>query len=150
MRKRLVIAVIATAVLLIVLSGVAGAWFTDSATATVSGRTGLVSIRTWNVTLTDRFQPGDTQYTWLKVHNNGNCPIILTSVTIHGLPGCLSARFDRKPLNQVFKPCQSLYFKLYVYMPTSVTGPQNVPFSFKIRFQSRNVPTAWPAVGHKP
>lgn len=149
MRKRLLIATIAIVALIALLSGVAGAWYTDSATSTLSGRTGLVSIRTWNVTLTDKFQPGDTQYAWLRVHNNGNCPIKITSATIYGLPGCLFARFDRKPLNQVFRPCQFLYFKLYLYMPTSVTGPQNVPFSFKIVFHAQNIPTAWPAVGPK-
>ena len=142
-KKRLVIAVIVTAALIAVLSGVAGAWFTDTATSTLSGRTGLVSIRTWNVTLTDKFQPGDTQYVWLRVHNNGNCPVKITSATIQGLPSCLSAHFTVKPLNVRLVHCQSGYFKLYVHMPTGVTGPQNVPFSFKIRFVAQNLPTNW-------
>jgi len=146
-KKRLVIAAIAAVMLISLMSGIAGARFTDEATATMSGRTGYVNIRTWNVTLTNKFQPGDTQYVWLRVHNNGNCPVKITSATIKGLPGYLGVRWAERPVNRVFRYCQSLYFKFYVHMPASATKPQNVPFSFRIVFHAENVSTTWPRVG---
>lgn len=143
-KKRLVVAVIATVVLIAMLSGIASAWFTDTATATMSGKTGNVSIQTHNVTLTQKFQPGDIQYFWLKVHNNGTCPIKITSATILFKPPWLGVIFAKKPLNQIFNHCESKYFKLYVYMPASATKPQNASFWFQIRFHAQNVPTTWP------
>lgn len=147
MKKRYIVIAIVAAMLISLMSGVASARFSDTATATMSGRTGYVNIRTWNVTLTDKFQPGDTQYVWLRVHNNGNCPVKILSATIKGLPGYLGVSWTQRPLGQVFKYCQSLYFKFYVHMPATATKPQNQPFSFQIVFYAENVSTTWPRVG---
>lgn len=146
MQKRLAVTGIAIAAcLVLLLSSMACAWFTDTATATITGKTGLVKISTWNVKISPRFQPGDTQYAWLKVHNAGNCPIKIEKIVIIGKPSFLGVSVSG-PVGQTFKPCKCLYFKLYVKMPEGVTKPQDQFFSFKIRFYARNVPTAWPTV----
>ena len=146
MRKRSAIAGITVAAFLVLLvSGVASAYFTNEATATVSGRTGLVKINTVSVSISKTFQPGDTQYAWIKVHNAGRSPIKVLNARIIGLPGFLGASISG-PFGQTFNPCNVLYFKLYVKMPTGVQGPQDHSFSFKVRFYARNVPTAHPTV----
>lgn len=146
MRKRSAITAITVAALLALLvSGVASAWFEDTATATVRGKTGLVKITTVNVRISDAFQPGDTQYAWIKVHNAGRCPSKILNVRILGLPGFLGATITG-PLGQTFNPCNVLWFKLFVKMPIGVKGPQDHDFSFKVRFYARNVPSAHPTV----
>lgn len=145
MHKRLAITMMVAAFLVLLVSSVAGAWFEAEATSTVRGKTGLVKITTVNVTLSRTFQPGDTQYAWIKVHNAGRCPIKILNARILGLPGFLGATIAG-PLGQTFNPCNVLWFKLYVKMPTAVKGPQDHSFSFKVRFYARNVPTAHPTV----
>lgn len=146
-KKRLVIAAIATVVLVAMLSSIAGAWLTTSATATASGRTGYVRIQTYDVTLSDKFQPGDTQFVWLRVHNNGSCPVKIIRATAKDVPSYLAVSFVKTPTAQVITFCQSVYFKMLVHMFPSATPHQNTAFSFQIQFDAQNTPTVHPTVG---
>lgn len=146
MRKRTVIVSMVMAALLVLsISGIASAWYEATATSTIWGRTGLVKITTVNVHISKTFQPGDTQYAWIKVHNAGRCPIQILKYRIFGLPGWLGASVSG-PFGQKFNPCGVRYFKLFVKMPSGVKGPQDHPFSFRIQFTARNVPSVHPTV----
>lgn len=140
-RKRLTMLVL-TGLLVLGLAASASAWFGTSADSTVKGKTGLVSITTCNVQLTKFFQPGDTQYAKIKVHNNGNCPLEIVRIQIIGKPWFLAVSVTG-PLNQSFKPCNTKTFTMYVKMPQGYTSPQNQFFTFKVRFYALNTPTNW-------
>lgn len=146
MRKRLTIAVVAACLVLLV-SGTACALFTDTATVTVRGTTGTVDIVTrGNVRISDTFQPGDTQYVYLRVHNAGTCPIKITDYrVINPFPSWLGV--DIVHTSTLFlKHCEYAYFRLYVYIPVGVTKPQGTGFWFQIEFLAENQTTVHPPV----
>ena len=142
MRKRLAIAGVVVATSLFPFSGIASAWFTNTATCNVTGRTGNVRITTVNVTLSYKFQPGDTQYKWIKVYNAGRCPVKIYQIRIFGKPGFLGVRVTPGIRGRI-NAGGSYSFKLYVWMPPGVGNwAQNKPINFQIKFFSQNLPTA--------
>lgn len=149
MRKRtVVVSMIMAALLVLSISGIASAWYEATAISTIRGKTGLVKITTLDVRISNAFQPGDTQYAWIKVYNAGRCPIKILNARIRYLPGFLGASITG-PLGQTFNPGVVKWFKLYVKMPTGVKGPQNHDFWFKVEFTARNIPSAHPTVPQK-
>jgi len=143
MRKGRIVVIGLIAVLLIaLLSGIGSAWFTDQSTTIVKGKTGYVKICSADIKwLVTNFQPGDTQYISIPLHNQGRCPVLITT-KITGLPVWLRASLSPFSISRL-NAGQTKVFRLYVYMPTTVGNKaQNKSFQFRVEFYATNLPTA--------
>lgn len=117
----------------------ASAYFTDQATATITGKTGSVNIHfTYKVNLPQDMQPGHVYWVKAKIHEQGVCPVKLwTNVT--NVPWFLKV-YVYPPTVAILKYCNTAVFNIKVVMPSWVGNTaMNKPVALYFTVYAQNL-----------
>lgn len=137
--KKLLIGFLIVSLLMVGVVASASADWTDTAEASYTMDPGITDINcnAIGVTLDGKLYPGYVGTFYVKVDNDGDCPVKITATVINA-HSVLNITVE--PFNDIVAALGSHTFKFTVEMLTTTgIGYQNLPLGFKIEFAATSI-----------